>query len=232
MSFLELFIHRVIFSAHSDFNGDIKVIKVFGNTKFIFGGGVQSLKYDSPEARGSYWEITSYLIKENKEIVRSALILGLGGATIQHFMSEVYPGIKITSVEIDPVIIEVAKKYFDTEKILNHKVIEADSFEVLSKPDAFGIRSKFDVIVVDTHEPPIFSKIPTQAGFLKQIFNLCENGGLVVFSFVVSKDNNEVGLAFLKMVSEYFTDVQVLNVNGAAICDNWLIYGKKQLRVL
>ena len=41
------------------------------------------------------------------------LIVGLGGGCLTNYISRQYPDSKITSVDIDPEMIDVAKKYFN-----------------------------------------------------------------------------------------------------------------------
>ncbi len=228
MSVLDYFLPKIVFKTHSDYNGEVKVVKVMGATKLIFGGGVQSLKYDSPNIGTQYWGQAVKLIKDSVKDAKSILVLGLGGGTIQHFLAKAYPGVEITSVEIDPVVIEVAKKYFDLDAIPNHKVLQANCFELLKDPKAFNLQKEFDVILVDINEKGLFSKVPVNTDFLKHISDLSVMGGFVAFNFIVSKNDGTKGTDLLNIIRDYFSGVTVLKVKNVALADNWLIYGRNK----
>lgn len=218
---------KTVFNKHSEFNGDVKVIKVLGTTKLIFGGGVQSLKYDSPGIEKQYWGMAAKLITTEVGTARSILVLGLGGGTIQKFLAQAFRNATITSVEIDPVVIEAARKHFDLGAIPNHTILQADCFEVLKNPLAFGIKSIFDVILVDINEAGLITKVPEHPDYFSQLSDMLLPKGLVVFNFLVSKENAEKGHQLKSLVEKYFSEVRVELVKNPALADNWIIFGRK-----
>ncbi|HBR71951.1 MAG TPA: hypothetical protein DEA27_04110 [Candidatus Moranbacteria bacterium] len=73
------------------------------------------------------------------------LILGLGGGTVSKLLRNKYPDAKITGVEIDPLMIELGKKYLDLDKY-DIDIQIADAFVFLKNN-----RKKYDLVIVDTY---------------------------------------------------------------------------------
>ncbi|MEK7595505.1 MAG: methyltransferase domain-containing protein [Patescibacteria group bacterium] len=228
MSFLDYLMPKTLYKTWSAHSGEVKIFRMFGVTKLIFGGGVQSLKHDSPGIFRQYWGEAARLITHNVKQAKSILILGLGGGTIQYLLAKAYPGVKITSVEIDPAVIDAAKKYFDLDEISNHIVVQADCFDLLENPQAFNIYEKFDVILVDVNEKGLLSKVPAKTNYLKELSNLLASGGFIAFNFIVSQKDNSKGGILLDLVRTSFPHVSVLKVKNPAFADNWIFYDKSK----
>ncbi len=81
--------------------------------------------------------------------VRRMAIIGLAGGTVAHQAAASFPGVEIHGFEIDPAIVEVARRYFALDDIPNLKVWTVDG--------RVGIRRQsgpYDLIVVDAYRPP------------------------------------------------------------------------------
>ena len=72
-------------------------------------------------------------------------MLGLGGGTIIKLLEKKYPQAKITTLEIDPTMIDIAQKHFDIKNSKNLKIIKADAFKWLGEKT----KQKYDLILVD-----------------------------------------------------------------------------------
>ncbi len=102
---------KVIYETSSNYNNTIQVIEVGNTRRLSVSNIVQSVNWDSPVANRMSWGRTVKVLKENEPNLRSVMILGLGGSTTQHLIARAFPGIHITSVEIDKTMFDIAKKY-------------------------------------------------------------------------------------------------------------------------
>jgi spermidine synthase len=78
--------------------------------------------------------------------LHSILELGFGGGRIASYLHQFLPETRITSVELDPVVVELAKKYFD--------VRDDDRFrEVIKDGRLFLANTKehYDIILIDAY---------------------------------------------------------------------------------
>jgi spermidine synthase len=123
----------------------------------------------------------SYVFRPKQEKV---LIVGLGGGAMVHFMKHYDPKAKIDVVEIDPVIVSVADKYFGVKTAGNVTIHTKDGFEYLKNTDA-----TYDVIYMDAFLKPARDTDPTgvplrlkTVRFYKDIQKKLSPDGLVVFN--------------------------------------------------
>lgn len=113
------------------------------------GQAFQSVYYPNTVRLGGYWDlflVTPYLTTDTAP--RSLLVIGLAGGTVTKQFAQVYPGIQMDGIEIDPEIVRVGRELFAmNEPSLN--VIEDDGRAALRKTD-----KRYDVIVVDAYRQP------------------------------------------------------------------------------
>jgi spermidine synthase len=81
---------------------------------------------------------------------RNVLIIGLGGGTIPRALTRLVPGAQIDIVEIDPAVVEVAKRYFLFSESERVKVFEADGRVFVKR--ALREQRRYDIIMLDAFD--------------------------------------------------------------------------------
>src|SRR5205823_4432442 len=81
----------------------------------------------------------------NPDIKRAAMI-GLGGGSTQRSYQAYYTNVMVETVEIDPAVISVAKKYFGVTETANHKINSEDGRVFLRRS-----RGTYDLIIMDAY---------------------------------------------------------------------------------
>lgn len=222
-----LSIPKVIYKTHSDINGDIEVVQDGKTLRLRANRVTQSVNYDSPVAQRMFWGRLVQLLKDEVPEIKSALILGLGGGTMQQFISKVFQGIYIVSVELDPVIVDVAKQFFDTDEIPNHKVITEDACRVIVSPEDYDLSFKsFSVAIVDICCGSDYPELGKSGNFLAHVSKMVVPGGLVVINRIYLDEFQEDVDVFIDNVSNFLRDVKTLIIPGKTNADNMLIYGR------
>jgi spermidine synthase len=80
---------------------------------------------------------------------KKVLLVGLGGGSMVHFLRHYDPDVSIDVVEIDPAIVDVAKKYFLVREDERTKIIVADAVKYLT-----GSPPRYDVVYMDAFLKP------------------------------------------------------------------------------
>lgn len=80
---------------------------------------------------------------------KRALLVGLGGGSMVHFVRVFDPNLLVTAVDIDPAVVQSAAKYFGVTPSENIEIVTADAFDVLAKK-----APKFDIIWMDAFLQP------------------------------------------------------------------------------
>ena len=186
--------NKLVTKYASDYNGAIEVRTEFGRPRVVVKG--------IPQSGGIVQDI---LKKGVDEFVKpkNFLLLGLGGGAILHEVRKRWPECKITAVDIDPVMIEVARKYFRVDEIENLEIVNDDAvgFVFNTSNDQMNKRSKkfyentklqnneitkFDAILVDCY---VGDQVPDKLEsleFLRNLQMLLSEGGKIVFNRIVS----------------------------------------------
>lgn len=218
---------KIIFETDSKLNGRIRIVDVGNTRKMVVGNTIQSINPDSPACPKLYWGQMSNSIKERFTDIQNILILGLGGGTLAHLLSRVYPEVDITSVEYDEVMIQLAKEYFYVDKIPNHKIIHEDALRLVIEPEENDIPpSSLDLLIVDVLNGDKYPDLGKTGNFISAVKRLIRPGGHIVFSRIYTEFFQEDVNIFVDSLENYFSDVETEVVAGYTNSDNLLIFGK------
>lgn len=218
---------ELIYETSSKFNDSIQVIKVGDLLRLRVNGTDQSLNYKSQSCKRQVWGQTVELLKREQPELNNILIFGLGGATMQHLITEAYPNVNIVSVEIDEVMVEIAKKYFELDSIPNHRIIVEDAFRVVIEPDEYDLEEYgFDAVIVDIYQGDKFPELGNSGNFFAALKKLVTPGGLVLINRIYREEHQVDVDNFINYVEMVLKNVSSEVVAGHTNSDNVLIFGR------
>jgi spermidine synthase len=117
-------------------------------------------------------------LKIEKNPPNKLLCFGLGGGSIVHILKkELQLNCKITAVEYDEIMVEIAKKYFDLQQFNNLDVITEDAFIFAAEQ---ADKSIFDLIIVDLFEDNKAVDKIYDAAFNEQLLQMCPHGTIII----------------------------------------------------
>ncbi|OCB78586.1 spermidine synthase [Flavobacterium crassostreae] len=137
------------------------------NTNYSYGNLQQVLKYGLQNIGAS--KIAT---------MRSVLVLGVaGGSVIKTLLEDFQFKGKITGVEIDPVINQVATDYFKLDQIPQLEIIIEDAF-------AFVLKTKntYDLIIIDVFQDTKMPNFLFQSFFVNRVCFLLKPNGTILFN--------------------------------------------------
>ena len=124
---------------------------------------------------------TSYLFRDPQE---SVLIVGLGGGGMIHFLRRVDPELQIDVVEIDPLVVQLADKYFGVRSGEKVNITTADGLKFIDET-----ANTYDVIYIDAFLKPSADTDATGVPlvlrtrqFYEQMQTRLKPGGVVAFN--------------------------------------------------
>lgn len=152
------------------------------------------LVLDSKSTNYSYGSLQRILRKGLKYIgferIRdfdSILILGVaGGSVIKTIVDEIKFKGRITGVEIDATVIDIANSYFELDKIPNLEIVIDDAFEYVLKT-----KLKYDLIIIDIFEDTKMPNFLFQDFFINRINSLLNLNGFILFNTMVINKKQE-----------------------------------------
>ncbi|BDM63308.1 spermidine synthase [Shewanella sp. NFH-SH190041] len=144
---------------------------------------------------------------------KSAIVLGLGGGALLHSLKQYDAAIKLTAVELRPMVIEAAKRYFQLQPGKKLQLIEADAVDFLASAE----HKRTDLIFAD-----IYTNDGVDARQLAEVFFagaqrlLKANGILVLNCWKEHSVNREL----LSRLQSRFADVYACLTAGG----NWVVF--------
>ncbi len=115
------------------------------------------------------------------------MVLGVaGGSVIKTLVDEIKCKGKITGVEIDESVIEIANQYFQLDRIKNLEIVIDDAFEFVLKT-----KSNYDLIIIDVFQDTTMPNFLFEDFFINRINFLLNVNGFILFNTMVINEENK-----------------------------------------
>ena len=151
-------------------------------------GGIWSKKTDGREFTGSYWDYPVVSSSFCNNEIEDVLILGLSAGSTARSFSAAYPNVNIDGVEIDPLLLEVGKKYFNMT-MPNLNPIISDGRLFVKKT-----QNKNDTVFLDVYHDVYIPYHMITIEFFKEIKNFFSIIGLYPPGTLVELNTQEIAL--------------------------------------
>jgi predicted membrane-bound spermidine synthase len=135
--------------------------------------------------------------------IKRVLVLGLGAGSIPVYLQRFVPGVMIDAVEIDPGVIDVARKYFGLRETGKFHLIPGDARMFLNRH-----AEPYDLIFVDTFSGSYIPFHLMTKEFYQLVRNRLSPHGVAAFNFLPSKDIFESNV---RTVSLVFDNIDIFN---------------------
>jgi len=137
---------------------------------------------------------------------RRVLFVGLGGGTVPRRYAEDYPGMTIDVVELDPAVVEAARRYFALPATPRLRVVAQDGRLFIARS-----RERYDIIVLDAY---LIDTIPFHLAtreFFETVRAHLAPGGVLASNVIGALDGPRSGFfrAVVKTLRQVFPAVYV-----------------------
>jgi spermidine synthase len=106
--------------------------------------------------------------------IHSILEIGFGGGRTSWYLHRFLPDVSVTSVELDPAVLELAKKYFGIREEPNFQVVNRDGRLFLSES-----KDRYDIILIDAYRGPFVPFHLLTKEFYQIVKDHLADGGVV-----------------------------------------------------
>ncbi len=208
---------REIFHATSPYH-HIRVVDDDGMRTLCFDDATESRMSLSDPLKG-HFEYTEYfhtawLWKTN---IARVLMIGLGGGSAQRSFEHYYPGVTVQTVEIDPMVVQVAKDYFHYKPSARQKVQAEDGRMFLRRSTA-----QQDLIILDAYVHGRYGSAIPQHLATKEFFQLARfhlpPDGILAYNVIGSVNDWHADIvgAIYKTLKQVFPQVYVFTARTSA----------------
>jgi len=198
----------------------VRVLEDRAERRLIVSGdtlSVYPLRGDWTRVRREYWwqALTSIDIAPRP----TALFIGLGGGTQIHLLRLLAAPRRITAIERDPVIVEVAERWFGLREVGGIEYLCGDASTVVGW--LLRVRRRFDLVVEDAlYAAPVEDSLP----LARALVPLVTPRG----SLVVNRHWRHAAEETAEALGPHFTDVRLRRVRREG--ENVLILCRQPVR--
>lgn len=135
-----------------------------------------------------------------------SLVVGLGGGSLPMFLRHHYPSMRIDAVDINPQVVDVARRYFDFREDARLRAIVADGRRFIEDAEP----GAYDIILLDAYGANSVPKALTTLEFLQAVRRVLAPGGVAVGN-VWGRGLNPLYDDMLRTYQEVFDEVVVVS---------------------
>jgi spermidine synthase len=192
MSLRAFFAPEVVETFKSKFNTKIQIVNFSGQLRLDMGDLTQSgLVIEK------IWAKSFKKLLAGSFFPKKILILGFGAGSVAKVISKKWPESKITGVEIDLMVIKIAKKYFEIDKIRNLTIINQRAEDYIK-----NTQDIFDLILIDCYQGYMIPLAFEDTNFLKVVKS---KGKTVLLNRLFWDSHQQKTLRFLNKLDKSFT---------------------------
>ena len=197
---------KILEERESKYNGHLRVVKSIGLGTYIQAEGLTQ----SGGIVETIWKSTLKRIHKSLATNHKTLILGLGGGTVAKLIRKIWPDAKITGVDIDPVMVELGKKYLGLERA-NVEIKIADALSFLTIHQSLftnHFTNHFDLVIIDLYNGDQFPEKFGELGFLNKLKGSLLKNGVAVFNRTYYGDMRPKAVKFGLKLQKVFRSVK------------------------
>jgi spermidine synthase len=144
----------------------------FGYNRAIYTESI----YNTLDDRDLPVEYTRYMTASlmYAKNINAILEIGFGGGRTSWYLHRFLPQVPVTSVELDPAVLELSKKYFGIKDEPNFQVVNRDGRVFLSNS-----KDRYDIILIDAYRGPFVPFHLLTKEFYQIVKDHLADGGVV-----------------------------------------------------
>jgi spermidine synthase len=195
---------KILEEVESPINGKLQVIQDLAWGTYIQGGGLTQ----SGGILEKIWKNTLKEISNSEYQVGRILILGLGGGSLAKITRKNWPETKIIGVDIDPIMIDLGKKYLKLDEYRVDLVIDDAEKYLKSKIVNQKSKDRFDLVCVDIYVGEDFPEKFGEDKFIRMVKGSLSENGTAIFNRTYYDDKRAQAKKFGERLEKHFNSVK------------------------
>jgi len=199
---LSYIIPKKIAEFRTPFNSYIRINDEGNTRKLLVNGSPQSGSYINVlwSAAFGAFDISS------RRSVKNILVLGTAGGTVINKIHNLFPYARIIGVEIDPVMIDIGKKYFNLGTIQELRFVHADAKKFVTSETKK--KRMYDLVIADMSFGRVIPEFLTTPLFIGKMKSLVTPYGCIVINYLRELEYEKKSEMFMKTLKSSFSVVR------------------------
>src|SRR3989344_4027289 len=208
---------KILEEVTSPINGKIQVVRSLGLGNYIQVEGLTQ----SGGVVNEVWRTTLRKIRSTKSEIRNCLILGLGGGSAAKLARKFWPDAKIAGVEIDPIMVNLGKKYLKLDVVdVGVAIDDAENYLLAISHQPLVIN--YDLVLVDLYIGYDVPEKFTKEDFIYLARSLLVRSGTAVFNRLYFGEKRKEAEKFGEKLEKVFSKVERIfpEANVMFVCES------------
>ena len=168
------------------------------------GVAVHSVWRPEEVLTGGVWDTFLAVVSLLEREPRRAVVLGNAAGTTARAFATYYPRTAIDGVELDPVVSEVGRRYFDMDDNPRLEVHDVDA-----RPFLRSTKHRYDLVYADAYRPPYVPFYLATREFFALVEERLEPGGVLALNVATVPDDERLSEAIEATLRSVFSHVYV-----------------------
>ncbi len=206
---INTFGERVLFQQDTQYHR-ISVTEDKSQRHLRFDHSHQSaMDLNDPYSSGIRYPDYLHLPMALKPDAKRVLVLGLGGGTVTKRYWRDYPGVTVDSVEIDPVVVDVAERYFKLPTDPRIRLFTEDARRFVQTADG-----TYDIVIVDAYYADSLPFHLTTEEFFREVKRRMSPDGVIAYNCIgsVEGERSDLFRSMYRTASQVWTSVRAFPI--------------------
>ncbi len=200
MDWLSFLFPKKVLHLTSLYNRSIDVVHSFGRLTLLVDSTAQTGIYPD-----RLWKTGLVPFLKTVHAPKRIVVFGVGGGAVFHLLHRIFPQASLVGVDIDPVILKIAKDYFGLNAIPGLSLITQDAQRFVKKRSEQG---KSELIVIDLYIGNGMPAFVQDARFYASLSRILKSGGILVMNYYYPPHTDRSLKSFSNKMSQYFRSVE------------------------
>ncbi|CAL2050070.1 unnamed protein product [Caenorhabditis brenneri] len=168
--------------------------------------------------------VSALSLVESDNDGKTILEIGLGGGSLDMFLHQLNPKLNITAVELDPVVVDIAREWFNVGEDRTRRTIVADGLEFVKRAEKKG--DKYDVVFLDACDSSVTIPCPSKLFRTPEIYNtfseIVKSTGALIVNILSQDEESPEAMQIVEDLSQHFGSCLKISiteeVNVIAVC--------------
>ncbi|EGT30150.1 hypothetical protein CAEBREN_18536 [Caenorhabditis brenneri] len=176
--------------------------------------------------------VSALSLVESDNDGKTILEIGLGGGSLDMFLHQLNPKLNITAVELDPVVVDIAREWFNVGEDRTRRTIVADGLEFVKRAEKKGekithlVCDKYDVVFLDACDSSVTIPCPSKLFRTPEIYNtfseIVKSTGALIVNILSQDEESPEAMQIVEDLSQHFGSCLKISiteeVNVIAVC--------------
>lgn len=144
--------------------------------------------------------------------IHTICVLGVGGGTVITLIHDYFPDATLACVDIDSIMLSIAKKYFHIDQI-PHTTYHCKDAEVFVREER-DRKSRYDLVIVDLFSGSRIPEFVATKDFIASLRSILHKNGILIINYLREREYQNTSDDLYRKLSMLCYDVKDFSISN------------------